>query len=918
MDFRYIIGIDLGTTNSAVSYINVIEGKDARIKRFLIPQLTRKGEFAKNEVLPSFLYIPGEYELLKEDIKHPWDKRSDDFAGVFARDYGGKVPARLVASAKSWLCHDKVDRNSKILPWGADKGVSQKSPVDVTAKYLSHIKNAWNLDKKQDDSRFFENQFITITIPASFDEAARELTLEASKKAGFKNVILLEEPLAAFYSWLMKREKDWNKYIDTKELVLVCDVGGGTTDFTLIALREVDNIPRFDRIAVGRHLILGGDNIDLAIARLAESKVKSGKSILSGDKWKTLCHLARNAKEKILEGEKDKERITIAGKGSRLIQNTFSVDLEKSEVENIVLNGFFPKIESNDFSKEKSIKKGISEFGLQYESEPAITFHLIDFLVKNKDNVKKYTNKEQPVPDYILFNGGSLKPEIIKKSIKESIVSFFNKNSDEIKILENPLPDTAVSLGAAYYGRVKQGFGVRVGSGSPRSYYLGIDTSKGKKGLICLVERGLEEGSLIKLPDKYSFSVKTNVPVSFDLYSSSFRSNDNCGDFIEEIDDSFTKLPPLNTMVTYGKKNEALDIDIDFKAAYTETGSLSIWCDSKITPHKWDLSFNLRAPDSLKNQVSGSISSDEIIEESLVNEAIELLSNSFTSEGEKVKSVVKEISRLIGKSKNKWPVHFIRKMADFLIEHSDFRTKSSIYEARWLNLVGFCMRPGIGDAMDSIRIKKLWPEYSKGLYFEKDIQNRNEWWIFLRRIAAGLKAGYQRQISQDLSSMLKRKKVLNQEKSELWMAIGNFEYLHSNDKKRFSNFLKQELKPSKFEPKMVLALGRIGAREPLYGDIDKVLDSDSASKLLDFLLTDKWGPSKEARYAVSQTGRLTGDRIRDIDDKKRKEAVNFLEKYEDFENSRFLKEIIEVETSEEKDRFGDSLPSGIILHHKAG
>ncbi|MGM0418167.1 MAG: Hsp70 family protein [Thermodesulfobacteriota bacterium] len=915
-DFRYIIGIDLGTTNTAVSYIDTSEGRSAEIKRFLIPQITRKNEFRAMETLPSFLYIPGEYELSQSDIKHPWKKKRDDFPGAFARDYGSAVPQRLVSSAKSWLCHGKVDQNSKILPWGADQDVLKRSPVEVSAEYLIHIKNSWNVDKKQNDTEFFENQFIVLTIPASFDEAARNLTLKAAELAGFKNVVLLEEPLAAFYSWLIKREKDWNSLINTKELILVCDVGGGTTDFTLISLTERNNVPQFDRIAVGDHLILGGDNIDLALARLAESKADSKKSLLKGDKWKTLCHLSRQAKENILENKTDKERITIVGEGSKLIKNTFSVYLEKDEVENIVLNGFFPKISKEDLAQENKTanKKAISEFGLPYESEPAVTKHLLDFLIKHKEDVKKITGKDEPCPDYILFNGGSLKPFVIQKSVIDAVGAFFEKEESKYpQILENPFPDSSVSLGAAYYGRVKQGLGVKVGSGSPRSYYLGMETKQGKKGVLCLVERGLEEGSKISLPEEYSFTVKTNEPVSFELYSSSFRSGDQCGDFIEDIDDSFSVLPPLHTIINYGKKDEKIDISIELKAQYTETGDLRIWCDSIKTQHTWDLSFDLRGktlPENKKHSVDTSV----VIESSKTEEILELVEKSFSGDKDSVNSVVKSISKTLEISKNKWPLMLIRKIADFLIENSSLREKSPLHEARWLNLAGFCIRPGIGDPFDEARIKKLWPEYSKGLYFSKEIQNKNEWWILWRRVAAGLKPGQQRQITQDLSSVLKKNQYDIKEKNELWMTIGNFEYLHSNDKQRFGNILKNELKPEKSDPKLLSVFGRIGAREPLYGEVDKVVIPQTAEKWLDFLLTPKWAKIKEARYAVSQIARLTGDRTRDINEEKRNEAAKFLENYKDYENLKYLTDIIEVEQTEEKQRFGESLPAGIMLH----
>jgi molecular chaperone DnaK (HSP70) len=917
-DFRYIIGIDLGTTNSAVSYLDTYEGKTPKIKQFPIYQITRKNEFSPLNVLPSFLYIPGTYELLESDIKHPWPKKTDDFAGAFARDYGGKIPKRLVSSAKSWLCHDKVDRNSKFLPWGSDENVPKRSPVEVSAEYLIHIKNCWNMDKKQDDRLFFENQFIILTIPASFDEAARNLTLKAAELAGLKNVVLLEEPLAAFYSWLDEKEKKFDSYVSENQLILVCDVGGGTTDFTLIALRKDDESLKFERIAVGDHLILGGDNIDLALARLAESKTEGKNNLLKGDKWKTLCHLSREAKENILEGKSEKERLTIVGEGSKLIKNTFSVYLEKDEVENIVLNGFFPEVSKDDSFEDEKKKKGITEFGLPYESEPSITKHLIKFLLRHKDDVKKITGKDLPFPDLILFNGGSLKPEIIQQKIIKSVQSFFDLKSDIPKILENNKPDTAVSLGASYYGKVKLGLGVKVGSGSPRSYYLGIETKENKKGVICLVERGLEEGTKIKLPKDYEFSVKTNMPVTFTLYSSSYRSGDKCGDFIENIDESFSPLPPLHTIISYGKKDEKKDISIELKAKYTETGNLQIWCDSVETQHTWDLSFDLRGAKEVFPKMNTGLDTSVIIENSKVIEALSLIENAFGGDKSKVNSAAKDLSKFLQMSKNKWPLMFIRKIGDFLVDNPQLREKSPVHEARWLNLAGFCLRPGIGDPFDEARIKKIWSIYSKGLVFPNEIQNKNEWWILWRRIAAGLKPGYQRQIIQDISSILKKNSFDLKEKMELWSCVANFEYLHSNDKQRLGNTLKNELKPEKSDPRLLIFLGRIGSREPLYGDINKVISQDTAFKWIEFLMTKKWGEISEARYAVSRIARLTGDRTRDLDEEKRKIVIDFLDSYKDFDNSKYVKEIIEMESNEEAAVFGESLPAGITLHHGSG
>ncbi|MDO9263785.1 MAG: Hsp70 family protein, partial [Desulfosalsimonadaceae bacterium] len=515
-NMHYIIGIDLGTTNSAVAYVDVTGdlSKNKGIRLFKVPQLTGVGEVSAQPVLPSFCYIPGKYDISKELIALPWQTDAPQFVGQFARDHGSKIPSRLVSSAKSWLCHSNADRRAKILPWGSGEDVLKISPVQATAAYLDHIRRSWNSTKGDEDELYLENQLVIVTVPASFDEVARDLTIEAAAMAGLRNVTLLEEPLAAFYSWLSTHENDWVKFIRPGELVLVCDVGGGTSDFTLITLRETEGTPRFERIAVGDHLILGGDNIDLALARIIERKFKNPKP-LSVDRWKTLCHLCRQAKEHILNNEKSVETITMMGEGSSLIGGTLSAKLDRPELEAIVLDGFFPVVEKQEPEKQK-IRKAISEFGLPYETEPAITRHIGMFLEKHADDVKKYLDKP-PFPDLILFNGGSLKSDIIQQQIRQAIRQWFSAADDKRpEVLENPVPDLAVALGAAYYGLVKLGKGVRVGSGSARSYYLGFgrkndpdtdqpagESASGQtRSAICLVERGLDEGARISLPDK--------------------------------------------------------------------------------------------------------------------------------------------------------------------------------------------------------------------------------------------------------------------------------------------------------------------------------------------------------------------------------------------------------------------------------
>ncbi len=989
MDFqdkKYIIGIDLGTTNSAVSYVDLEDfsencekyqlkdkkcgcdraGRKKFIKVFNIPQLTGSGEFSRLSVLPSFLYIPGEYDISGKALQHPWKKQNDTFVGTFARDHGSKIPSRLVSSAKSWLCHSGADRQARILPWGSE-GVDKVSPVTATSEYLDHIRKAWNYFVKDEDA-FLENQFVIITVPASFDETARELTLLAAKQAGFgTDITLLEEPLAAFYSWLVMHENNWQEHVKPDDLILVCDVGGGTSDFTLITLKKVDGSPRFERLAVGDHLILGGDNIDLAIANHIESKFKK-KQNLTPDKWKTLCHKCRQAKEKIFGAGEKSVRITLKGRGRALIAGTLAADLERNDLESIVCDGFFPDVNPNEVLNRKT-GKAIAEFGLPYEQEPAITKHIIGFLEQHRDDVASILGKE-PVPDLILFNGGSLKPKVVRERIRIAIKKRFGleEKADMPVTLENPDHFLSVAFGAAYYGLVKQGTGVKVGSGSPRSYYLGIAWDKaGGRGIkeksVCIVERGLDEGSKINFPDM-EFEVLTNQPVSFDIFSSSFRSGDKTGDIVE-IDESLTPMAPVRTMIRFGKKGGKKTVPIRIEPEYTEMGTLALWCRSCVTNHKWKLQFQLRdnIPDAAKNVAETIVFDDSVIEDVCF-----LMEKAFVADSESrlLSGLVKNIEKKTERKKTAWPLSLLRTMTDKLITISDKRKLSPQHEARWLNITGFCMRPGFGDAFDEERMRKLWKIYLAGPEFPKAKQNKSEWWIFCRRIAAGLKAGQQRQFFQDISAYIlsgksngKKNKATPVELTEIWMAAANMERLLVKDKIVLGRTLHVNLKSSKKNPvQLFSALSRIGARELLYGSVDRVVPASEVSVWIKKLIKDHITGKKAAGSgaldavvaAIAEMARKTGDRTRDIDEEMRQLVLDLFEnlsacgnlsenngkvslkqevpslsesvsrrirsRSQDMPYSRYIKMVKEktvIEAKDEQALFGESLPPGIVL-----
>ncbi len=932
-----MVGIDLGTTNSAVSYAdlthleaqNAHEGISTEIKVFKIPQLTGPGEFSFVPVLPSFLYIPGEYDVAGEALKHPWKKESDLFAGVFAREHGAQVPSRLVSSAKSWLCHSRADRDAPILPWGS-QNVDKLSPVKATSEYLRHIRKAWNHFIKDEDL-FLENQFTVITVPASFDEAAREYTLKAARQAGFSNnITLLEEPLAAFYAWVTRHEHDWQSHVKPDDLILVCDVGGGTTDFTLISLKEAQGSPRFERVAVGEHLILGGDNIDLTLARYVASKFPQ-KTNLTPDQWKTLSYKCRAAKEKLLldsheDGHEERVRIVLRGEGRALIANTLSADLEKDELEEILCKGFFPEVESS-LANPKKAGKAIADFGLPYEQEPAITRHIGWFLERHRESVKALLGKE-PIPDHILFNGGSLKPSVFQNKIRSAIGKWFSCGAQALPtVLDNRDPDLSVSLGASYYGLVKQGMGVRVGSGSPRSYYIGIasDNSQNEhsrphktcdttcKSIMCVVERGLDEGSLIQLPEM-EFEVVTNQPVLFSMFSSSFRSGDKTGNILQ-VDDTMTPLPPLKTVIKFGKKGEAKQIPVKVEAEYTEMGTLAMWCRSSVSSHRWKLQFQLREPQA------GDAFESEVYDDDTVDSVRDLLTDAFSGSADnaRLSSVVKHIEKLVETKRNKWPLSFLRAVADHLIENPQWRKNSPEHEVRWLNLTGFCIRPGFGDAFDEARMPKLWKVYLQRSAFPKAKQNALEWWIFCRRIAGGLTAGQQRQFFQDVSSYVLAnsgagKKMPKQEMTEVWMAAANMERLLIKDKIALSKKLIPQLKPGKTPHQMFWVLSRIGARELLYGSVDRVVPAKEVEKWARRLMTTPWTPKDQVVAAVAQILRKTGDRTRDVSPDIIQAVVPWLGKMQAPEKSlEMIQTVVPIESADEASIFGESLPQGLIL-----
>ena len=935
---RYIIGIDLGTTNSAVGYIDLhdISPGSIDIKSFEILQLVSPALAGKRSSLPSFLYLPGRHELTQGSFALPWDQDRDYAVGVLARDQGSMVPGRLVSSAKSWLCHGGVDRDAPILPWGSDEDVKKVSPVTASSRYLQHLREAWNATMPAP----MEEQHVVLTVPASFDQVARELTLRAAEEAGLESVVLLEEPLAAFYSWLSRNENNWEQAIRPDDLLLVCDVGGGTSDFTLISCVGHEDGPRLERLAVGEHLLLGGDNMDLAIAALAEKNL--GEKELGVSRWQALYHQCRQAKEKMFS-EQGAEKVTIrlAGRGRSLVGGTLTTELSRREVEEVIFNGFYPEISADDSEAETRGGTGLREMGLPYCADPAVTRHLLRFIKRNAQG---------RMPTLVLYNGGSLKPPRLRKRITSLLSGWAGHRVGE---LESQSLDLAISWGAVYYGLVRQGLGLRVGGGIPRAYFAGISSGSesDRKLAVCLLERGTEEGRQVEL--EQSFKVRTNMPVKFSLYSSTVRKGDRAGDVVEVDPETMVRLPSLQTVLRYGKKGQNIQLPVRLGAEVTAIGTLELYCRSTESPHRWRLQFQLRekeepvsgsgvegvrvasaAPDPAKDgKDAGSGLSDT--DRAAVEKASRVIRDCFAtgssgSDAASLKQLSSSLSDIIGMDRNLWSLPVLRCLADVLLEVRDGRRLSPQHEARWFNLAGFCLRPGIGEVTDNWRMKQVWPLYFEGLLNPRQADCRLQWWIFWRRVSAGLGAGHQKQIFASMSGAIlpeeqKKKKrrrksraarplkVAPEERRQMWLFAAGLERLDVEDRIRMGRTLVADAVKSSPWNGVLWALSRVGARQPLYGPANKTVPPAEVWSWIE-TLRKKELSGRQLVNCIISLARLTGDRTRDLSQAAREEIDVWLELLGATPEERLpLREVVQMKGAERSEAFGESLPEGLII-----
>jgi hypothetical protein len=610
----YSIGIDLGTTHCALSYYD-LKRDDPRPREqsiLSIPQLTAPGTIEEKPLLPSFLYLPSPQEFPPGALALPWDPSSSVIAGEFARTHGVKIPSRLISSAKSWLSYSAVDRTSALLPWQAPPEVSRLSPVEASSRYLSHLAQAWASTPPGNGTTdpSLANQELILTVPASFDAAARELTKEAAEKAGLRNPTLLEEPQAALYGWLEQVGEGFRKHVGVGDVILVVDVGGGTTDFSLIAVTEDGGDVQLTRIAVGDHILLGGDNMDLALAfTLNQQLGEAGKKL---DAWQfaSLTFGCRAAKELLFNNPRlTKAPISVPSRGSALVGGTIKVELRREDLERILTDGFMPRTAVSDLP-QTARRTGLTQIALPYAQDPGITRHLALFLTRQARALSSVPGLQMTPsgesfvhPTAILFNGGVFKAQPLKQRILDVLNGWLRDDGGQpIKQLEGGDLDLAVARGAAYYGYVRQGHGIRIRGGTARAYYVGVESAMPAvpgfdppvKGL-CVAPFGMEEGTLADVPPQ-EFGLVVGEPTRFRFFASSVRRTDKVGDLVEDAgrETDLEELAPIESTLPAADREPGKLVPVNLQAAVTEVGTLELRCLEKQGSRRWNLELNVR------------------------------------------------------------------------------------------------------------------------------------------------------------------------------------------------------------------------------------------------------------------------------------------------------------------------------------
>ncbi|EKO3853744.1 hsp70 family protein [Vibrio harveyi] len=934
---RFLVGIDLGTTNTVVAYCEITDNlEQSEVSLFDIDQLIGPGEVVRKPMLPSFRYHPAIGQISPSDLTLPWENEpvsgdiSNVIVGEWARELGAKVEGRQVSSAKSWLSHQAVDRSSDILPWAGAQDVDKVSPVIASASYLNHIRQAWNY---RHPSNKLEDQDVVVTVPASFDETARKLTLEAAELAGLKKIVLLEEPQAVCYDWYARHQQTAADELKELPLILVCDVGGGTTDLSLIeASFSSQNELALDRIGVGEHLMLGGDNLDLALAHLAESRLSQNKGEqskkLTAASLTKLIQQTRKAKENLLSANAPEEvKITMLGSGSKLLGGTKSIGLSKQEVHQIALDGFFPL---SDFSEVPDKRRSaVVEFGLPYVADPAVSKHVAEFLTQHQQVSRAALgiedDKQNAIPVGLLLNGGVFNSELVTERVTTLLSDW---RGAPVTVLDNPHPDWSVALGAVAFGKARRGAQLKIGGGAARSYFLHLQEKNKMGKALCLLAKGTEEGHEIRLSGR-RFSLTLGEPVRFNLLTSTHDTLTNNtaiqnGVMVDVDPDLFTPLPPyITTLEGEGAElqaNQKERVEVQLACQLTEVGTLKMECVSAEDDSKrWELEFEVR-----NKQTDDS---EQVKLHPKLNECKELIArlysgNKKSAESKEIKTLAKDLEKKLGK-RDEWDFTTLRQLFDTFAQGRKRRRRSEQHEKNWLRLAGFALRPGFGDPTDSWRIEQVWGLYQQNIQF-KNHQGWTDWWVFWRRIAGGLSQEQQETILADIAKYLHPGAMKNPQSAKAAQDMGyesmvrlsaSLEHLEVEDKVLLATwFLSKAINHNQFEQAHWWAMGRLASRTPLYGSQHNVIPREQAEQWLPKLLEQNWQKEPMIAFAAVMICRKTGDRLFDISDDYREQVLAKLKQSKVPESwVSLVEEVKELSESESKRIFGDALPSGLTL-----
>jgi hypothetical protein len=927
MASRYVVGIDLGTTHTVMAFADT-ERAGAHVEVFAVPQLLGPGQVGPLPLLPSALYLPGEHELPAQATQLPWGA-PPWVVGQFARAQGARVPGRLVASAKSWLTHAAVDRTQPILPWGAPGEVARVSPVQASARYLEHLRHAW-------DARFpghpLADQELVLTVPASFDEVARELTARAAQEAGLPRFVLLEEPQAAFYDHLSRHTQNLEASLGGARLLLVVDVGGGTTDLTLIHARFEGGRPVLTRLAVGEHLMLGGDNMDMLLARACEERFPGTR--LDATQWSMLVAAARTAKEQLLaDGGPEHAAVAVVGRGSRLVGGTLKTDLTASEVRERIIEGFFPFVAA-DAPVQRGPRGAIQELGLPFASDPAIPRHIAAFLRRHAQVAAEALGQEPtalPRPDAVLLNGGVFNARVLQRRLLEVMERWYPPGVS-LRLLPHDDLDLAVARGASWFGRVRRGEGVRIGGGSARAYFVGVAGPAGEKAALCVVPRRQEEGTEVQL-DR-AFALLLDRPVRFELYSSTRDQASQAG-ALQPLTEDIEPLPPLETVLTAPSGLQG-EVPVQLVSRLSEVGTLELSLVSVKAhggaPLRWKLEFQLRGS-SAREGVSRVEPLPARFAEG--RERVELVYGKRPQpvSARDVKDLFRNLERILGPREG-WSTAICRELWGALHAGAGRRRRSADHERVWFQLAGFTLRPGFGHPLDAWRAAQTFSVFEPGLQFHTDATVWTEWWILWRRIAGGLDAAAHRALHAALLPTLrppipgakptKPKGVAPQGHEEMVRLAASLEHLSAREKAELGEiFLKRldaAITPAKDEKPLAgpstlcWALGRVGARRPFFGSAHTVVAPEVAAAWLDRVLALDPARVETVPFAAMQLSRRTDDRARDLDPERREQVARLLVAARAPSLwVQAVREGLELEQAEEARVFGESLPAGLKL-----